>query len=68
MKKYAALVKDENGNEMFFGETPGECQRWCKEHGVTGENGEYIAEGTFDTESRYFDVEDYADINTNWIW
>lgn len=57
-----ALVKDADGNEIFFGETIGECQRYCDEHNITGENGEYIAIGTFDEESGYFEAEDYTEI------
>ena len=46
-----ALVVDEYGNEIFFGETIGECRRYCDEHHITGENGEYIAVGDFDDET-----------------
>ena len=38
-----ALVVDEYGNEIFFGETIGECRRYCDEHHITGENGEYLS-------------------------
>ena len=41
-----ALVVDEYGNEIFFGETIGECRRYCDEHHITGENGEYITSYT----------------------
>lgn len=63
MTENVALVVDEYGNEMFFGHTTGECQKWCFLHGVTGSNGEYIALGTFNTATRYFDLEDYAEID-----
>jgi hypothetical protein len=61
--KEAVLVKNADGEEIFFGETVGECQIYCIEHDITGENGEYIAIGTFDEESRCFEVEDYEEIN-----
>lgn len=56
---------DKDGNEMYFGETGGECQNRCKENNITGDNGEYIAEGFFDEEDRYFEIEDYEEINPN---
>ena len=49
-----ALVVDEYGNEIFFGETIGECRRYCDEHHITGENGEYIAVGDLDDETASF--------------
>ena len=68
MKRYAAMVRDANGNEMFFAETVGECQKWCVENGITGEHDEYIAEGTFDEDNRSFEMEDMTDINNSaWI-
>ena len=54
-----ALVVDEYGNEIFFGETIGECRRYCDEHHITGENGEYIAVGDFDDETASFEMFDY---------
>lgn len=68
MKKEVALVLDRDGNERYFGETEGECQRWCKENNIDGSNGEYIAFGLFDTESRYFEADDYAEINNLTVW
>lgn len=68
MKIRAAIVRDADNNEIYFGETPGECQSYCKDHNITGSNGEYIAEGEFDTESRYFEADDYSEIDPNWIW
>ena len=66
--KDVALVVDEYKNEIFFGETVIECQRYCDKHNITGENGEYIAIGTFDEESRYFEIEDYAEIENGRLW
>ena len=43
-----ALVRDADGNELFFGETVGECREYCTENSITGSNGEYIGVGTFD--------------------
>lgn len=63
MKREAAIVRDADGNELYFAETQGECQIWCAVNDITGENGEYIAIGTFDDVSRYFEAEDYAEIN-----
>jgi len=60
--KDVAIVLDEYNNEMFFGETSGECRRWCKENGIDGTNGEYIALGKFYVDDRYFDLEDYETI------
>ena len=62
MKREVAIVKDECGNEMFFGETVGECREYCSSNNITGSNGEYIAIGTFDEDTRYFDIEDYEEI------
>ena len=66
--KEAALVRDEYGNEIYFGETEGECQKWCKDHGIDGSNGEYIASGKFDEVLKYFETEDYAEINNRMVW
>lgn len=68
MKIRAAIVRDADNNEIYFGKTPGECQSYCKEHNINGSNGEYIAEGDYDTESRYFEIDDYSEIDSNWIW
>ena len=57
-----ALVVDEYGNEIFFGETIGECRRYCDEHHITGENGEYIAVGDFDDETASFEMFDYESL------
>lgn len=65
MKKEAVIVRDADGNELYFAETIGECLSWCAVYDITGKNGEYIAIGTFDEESRYFEAEDYAEINDN---
>ena len=56
------LVVTEYKEEMYFGETVDECRAWCKQNNVTGSNGEYIAIGTFDEETRCFDIEDYTEI------
>ena len=58
----AVLVRDADGNEIFFGETVGECREYCTKNGITGSNGEYIALGTFDEATGYFDIEDYEEI------
>ena len=60
--KEAVLVRDADGNELFFGETVGECREYCTKNGITGSNGEYIALGTFDEATGYFDIEDYEEI------
>lgn len=60
--KEAAMVCDEYGNEIFFGETIGECQEYCKMHGITGEYGEYIGIGCFFAKDRYFELEDVQEI------
>lgn len=57
-----AMVKDRDGNEIYLGETCGECQKWCRENGIDGSNGEYIAIGTID-EDNYFETEDYEEID-----
>lgn len=64
----AAMVRDEYGNEIFVGETIGECQEYCKMHGITGGNGEYIGIGFF-TKDRYFEMEDTQEIEScdNWF-
>lgn len=68
MKREAAIVRDVDGNEMFFGETAGECQVWCIKNNISGANGEYIAIGIFETEYRSFEAEDYENIdNANWL-
>lgn len=64
MKREVAIVRDVDGNEIYFGETIGECKRYCIKNNITGDNGEYIAIGTFDENTRYFDIEDYADCTT----
>ena len=56
-----AMIKDADGNEMYLGETIGECQEYCHKHNITGSNGEYIAIGYID-EYNYFVVEDYEEI------
>lgn len=61
-RRDVAIVKDEYGNELFFGETIGECQKWCQENGIDGKNGEYIGIGTFDEDTKYFELEDYSEI------
>ena len=66
--KDVALVLDKDDNELFFGESIGECQVWCKEHTVTGYNGEYIVEGLFDEEQKSFKAGFIFDINPNWNW
>lgn len=42
-----AIVFDEYNNEIFFGETVGECHNYCDTHNITGEHGEYIGIGVF---------------------
>ena len=56
------LVRDADGNELFFGETVGECREYCTKNNITGCNGEYIALGIFDEATRYFEIEDYEEI------
>jgi hypothetical protein len=63
----AAMVRDEYGNEIFVGETIGECQEYCKMHGITGGNGEYIGIGFF-TKDRYFEMEDTQEIESYGNW
>ena len=58
----AVLVRDADGNELFFGETVGECREYCTKNGITGRKGEYITLGTFDEATGYFDIEDYEEI------
>jgi len=60
-----AVVYDKDGNEIYFGETCGECQKWCLNNGITGSNGEYIALGKYDVMRKYFDKEDYEEINND---
>lgn len=62
-----AMVRDEYGNEIFVGETIGECQEYCKMHGITGGNGEYIGIGFF-TKDRYFEMEDTQEIESYGNW
>lgn len=57
-----AIVFDEYNNEIFFGETVGECHNYCVTHNITGEHGEYIGIGIFDESTRYFELEDYEGI------
>ena len=57
-----AIVRDADGNEMFFGETIGECKEYCTENNITGSSGEYIAIGMFNEDNGYFQVEDYETI------
>ncbi len=57
-----AIVVDEYNNEIFFGETVGECQNYCDTHNITGEHGEYIGIGDFYENTRYFELEDYEGI------
>ena len=58
----AALVRDEDGNEVYFGKTVEECQKYCKEHDITGTYGEHIVIGMFDPKRRYFEPTKYIDI------
>ena len=58
----AALVRDEDGNELYFGKTVEECRKYCKEHDITGTYGEYIAVGMFDPKWRCFEPTKYIDI------
>lgn len=62
MKVEKVMVRDTDNNEMYFGDTIGECREWCNENNITGKNGEYIAIGTFDENTRYFDITDYEEI------
>ena len=62
MKEEMVMVRDADGNEIYVGAHIGDCREWCKIHNITGANGEYIAHGTFDTETRYFECEDYEEI------
>lgn len=57
-----AMVVDEYKNEIFFGETVGDCREYCSNNNITGSNGEYIAIGTFNEATRYFDIKDYEEI------
>ena len=57
-----AIVRDADGNEIFFGETIGKCKEYCTENNITGSNGEYIAIGMFNEDNGYFQVEDYETI------
>ena len=57
-----AIVRDSNNNEIFFGETISECKQYCKTNNITGRNGEYIALGMFNEETKYFEIEDYTEI------
>ncbi len=57
-----AIVFDEYNNEIFFGETVGECHNYCDTHNITGEHGEYIGIGVFYENTRYFELEDYEGI------
>lgn len=59
MTEYVAIVRDADGNELFFGGADVvSCKEYCRDHGITGENGEYIALGYFNTETRVFDLDD----------
>ena len=60
--KEAVSVRDADGNEIFFGESVGECRDYCTKNNITGINGEYIALGTFYEATGYFDIEDYEEI------
>lgn len=62
MKYECAMVRDADGNEIALFETDGQAREFCREMGITGANGEYIAYGIFDTERRTFDADDYSDI------
>lgn len=57
-----AIVRDADNNDIYFGETVGECREYCQLNNITGENGEYIAIGDFDESDRYFDIADYEEI------
>ena len=57
----AVIVRDADGNELFFTDTIGKAQRWANDNGITGENGEYIGVGTFDPEKKEFNLEDTAE-------
>ena len=59
----AVIVRDADGNELFFTDTIGKAQRWAAENGVTGENGEYIGIGTFNPDTKEFDLEDTAELD-----
>lgn len=58
----AALVRDENGNEIYFGKTVEECRKYCKKNNITGADGEYIAVGVYDPKWRSFEPKDYIEI------
>lgn len=61
--KEMIIVRDNDGNEMFASDSRIACYEWCAENGIDGSNGEYIAFGTFDEETRYFDAYDYEEIS-----
>ena len=65
MKKDMAMVCDREGNEIFLGETGGECQRWCIANGIDGSNEEYIAYGDYNEDERSFETYDYEEINND---
>lgn len=56
----AVLVRDKDGNEIYFGKNIDERRKYCKEHDITGEDGEYIAVGTFDAKWRCFEPTGYV--------
>lgn len=60
--KEVAIVRNADNEEMYFAESVGQCKEWCKLNNITGNNGEYIAIGTYNEETRYFDLEDYMEI------
>ena len=57
-----AIVRDVNNNELFFADNAVECQKYCADNNITGDNGEYIAIGMFDETTKYFDITDYEEI------
>ena len=62
MKYDCVMVRDADGNEIALLETDGQAREFCRTNGITGANGEYIAYGVFDTETRSFEADDYSEL------
>lgn len=59
MKKDFYIVYTADKEYLYGADTFIECVAYCQEHDISGANGEYIAEGTLDTEYNDFEMREY---------
>lgn len=59
MSKDFYIVYTADKEYLYGADTFTECVTYCQEHNINGAEGEYIAEGTLDTEYNDFEMTDY---------